>query len=111
MSLPYILEKHFESLAALCEQYDVERLYAFGSVVSDRFDEARSDLDFIAEMQPMPPLERGENLMNFWTALEELFDRKIDLLTDQPIKNPYLRESIEATKQLIYDRTSQKVSI
>lgn len=111
MSLPPMLERHYDELIALCEQHGVERLYAFGSVVSDRFNEARSDLDFIAEMLPMPPIERGESLMNFWTGLEELFERKIDLLTEQPIKNPYLRQSIEASKQLIYDRTSEKVSV
>ncbi|GAH68047.1 unnamed protein product, partial [marine sediment metagenome] len=29
----------------------------------------------------------------------------------QPIKNPFLRKNIEQTKQLIYDRRSEKVSV
>jgi predicted nucleotidyltransferase len=72
-------------------------------VLTERFDENRSDLDFLVELAPMPPIEKGETLMSLWDALEELFGRKVDLLTDQPIKNPYLKRSIYQTKQLIYD--------
>ena len=57
----------------------------------------------------MLPLDRGETLINLWDALEKLFARKVDLLTDQPIKNPYLRANVARTKQLICDRESGKV--
>jgi predicted nucleotidyltransferase len=86
-------------------------LVAFGSVVSNQFDPEKSDLDFLVEMEEMPPLERGENLIGLWEALEALFARKVDLITNQPIKNPYLRDSIERSKLLIYDRESEKVFV
>ena len=109
MNIPSIIQKHFNDLSDLCERFGVEKLYAFGSVLTDRFDRKTSDLDLMVVMEAMPPIERGENLMALWDALEKLFDRKVDLLTDQPIKNPYLRKSVESTKQLIYDRKSEKV--
>jgi len=34
--------------------------------------------------------------------LEDLFDRKIDLLTEISISNPYFLESVEETKELLY---------
>lgn len=106
-----IIEKHIEQLNALCEKYGVDKLFAFGSVVTERFDLDKSDLDFFVVMMAMPPLERGEKLMKLWTALEKLFGRKVDLLTDQPIKNPYFKKSVEATKRLIYDRQGKEIPV
>ncbi|GAB3176465.1 hypothetical protein GCM10027291_38370 [Telluribacter humicola] len=59
----------------------------------------------------MSPVENGETLLKLWEALENLFQRKVDLLTEQPIKNEYLRENINRTKRLIYDRRSEKILI
>ncbi|MBI5915488.1 MAG: nucleotidyltransferase domain-containing protein [Bacteroidetes bacterium] len=111
MVLPHIIRQHFNDLTDLCERFGVEKLYAFGSVLTTRFNRKTSDLDLMVFMQTMPPIERGENLIALWDALEKLFGRKVDLLTDQPIKNPYLRKSVESTKQLIYDRISEKVPV
>ena len=106
MKLHSIIENNIDHITVLCRKYKVEKLYAFGSVISNRFNPETSDIDLIAELETLPPIEKGENLMNLWTELEELFTRRIDLLSDQPIKNPFLRKNIEQTKQLIYDRRS-----
>jgi hypothetical protein len=34
--------------------------------------------------------------------LEALFQRKVDLLTENSLSNPYFIESIEETKELLY---------
>lgn len=107
---PFLAEKR-EALSALFRRYAVERVYAFGSSVSSRFDDEHSDVDLIVHLGDLPPLERGRQLLALWEDLETLLDRKVDLLTDKPIRNPYLRRSIEATKLLIYDRTGQKVPV
>ncbi len=97
------------ALHELCLRHSVQQLYAFGSVATEYFNAASSDIDLIAILEPMSPLEKGEHLINLWTALEHLFGRKVDLLTDQPIENPYLRKEIEQTKRLIYNRESQEI--
>ena len=109
MDLPKIIEQKIDSLIQLCQQYGVRKLYAFGSVTTNKFDPDKSDLDLMVELEKMPPLIRGENLIFLWEALEDLFSKKVDLITDQPIKNPYLRANINRTKRLIYDRESEKV--
>ena len=49
---------------------------------------------------------------NLWelTEFEKIFQRKVDLLTNSSIRNPILRNSIDASKILIYDGKEQKVS-
>ncbi|GAB3659820.1 nucleotidyltransferase domain-containing protein [Echinicola sediminis] len=102
---------HIEQFKSICKKHKVEYLYAFGSAISDRFNEKTSDIDFLVEISTSDPLEKGELLLSLWDTLEEFFDRKVDLLTDQSIKNPVLRKSIEQSKQLIYDRTGEKVFV
>ncbi|MPR35047.1 nucleotidyltransferase family protein [Salmonirosea aquatica] len=109
MELPSEIKLHFDELTRLCEKYSVHKLYSFGSINTDHFDHEKSDVDLWVELEPMPPLEKGEKLMNLWDDLEVLFSRKVDLLTEQPLKNPILQQSIEKNKRLIYERKGKKV--
>jgi uncharacterized protein len=99
----YIL-KYKTQITALCKKFKVKKLYAFGSAVSDKFNQQTSDVDLIVELDKMEPLEKGELLMNLWDEFENLFKRKVDLLTDQPIQNKYLSKNIDKTKVLIYEQ-------
>lgn len=106
------LEQRLSELTKLCIRYRVKRLYAFGSIVTDHFDEQDSDLDLQVELLPFEdPVEKGLTLLEFWNALELLFARKVDLLTEQPIHNPYFKKALERSKILVYDRSSQEVPI
>jgi predicted nucleotidyltransferase len=95
----------------LCQKHKVKYLYAFGSSVTDKFDYERSDIDLLVEIDDNDPVERGEKLISLWDLFEEFFHRKVDLLTDSSIRNPFLRKSIDSTKILIYDGSGQKVLI
>ena len=86
-------------------------LYAFGSAVSDKFDDKASDLDFVVEIESKDPIERGENLISLWDNFETFFNRRVDLLTDASIRNPFLRKNIDSSKILIYDGSRQEVLI
>jgi len=104
------INKKIPDFETLCRNHKVKYIYAFGSAVSGNFDAASSDIDLLVELDESDPLERGEYLLTLWDIFESRFQRKVDLLTESSIKNPYLKKSIDATKVLIYDRTSQKVS-
>lgn len=103
--------KKLNDFKVLCEKHNVRYLYAFGSSVTDKFDYEKSDIDLLVEIDDNDPIERGEKLISIWDTLEDFFHRKVDLLTDSSIHNPYLRKSIDASKILIYDGTSQKVLV
>jgi predicted nucleotidyltransferase len=95
----------------LCQQHKVKYLYAFGSATTTKFNTQSSDIDLIVEIEEPDPIERGEKLMSLWDTFENFFNRKVDLLTDSSIRNPYLRKSIDSTKILIYDGQGSKILI
>lgn len=103
------IERFLPQLNALCEQHGVARLYAFGSAVTDRFNETTSDVDLLVEVPEPDPLQRGETLMALWEDLETLFGRRVDLLTPESIRNPYLKKSVEQSRLLLYDRQRQEI--
>ncbi|MDO5664010.1 MAG: nucleotidyltransferase domain-containing protein [Bacteroidia bacterium] len=106
------ISKKADDFTELCKSHNVVSLYAFGSsVTDDKFNQETSDIDLLVEVDTADPLERGENLLSLWDAFEIFFNRKVDLLTDSSIKNPYLRKSINATKVLIYDGKRTQVFI
>ena len=78
-------------------------MYAFGSSTTDKFNDITSDIDLLVEIDIPDPIERGEKLLSLWDTFELFFHRKVDLLTDSSVRNPYLRKNIDSTKVLIYD--------
>jgi len=105
------ISKRLEVFKTLCSNHGVRYLYAFGSSITDRFDTETSDIDLLVEIDNPDPIERGEKLISLWDTLEDFFQRKVDLLTDSSIRNPFLRKNIDSTKILIYDGSGQKVLI
>lgn len=93
-------EKDFNDV---CNTHKVKYLYAFGSAISNKFDKAKSDIDLLVEIEDADPIDRGETLMSLWDTFEVFFRRKVDLLTEKSIHNPFLRQSIDSSKILIYD--------
>jgi uncharacterized protein len=98
------ISKELNVFKTLCSTHKVKYLYAFGSSTTNKFDFDKSDIDLLVEIDSQDPIERGENLISLWDTFEEFFHRKVDLLTEASIRNPYLRKSIDSSKVLLYDR-------
>ncbi len=111
MVLTEEISKHHSSLKEICKKHNVKSLYAFGSSVNDKFNPDKSDIDLLVQIDVADPVERGEKLISLWDSLEDLFQRKVDLLTEDSIRNPFLKKSIDTTKVLIYDGKGTKVFI
>jgi predicted nucleotidyltransferase len=105
------ISKKQNDFALLCRTHNVKYLYAFGSSVSEKFDPKKSDIDLLVEIDSKDPIDRGEKLLSLWDLFESFFKRKVDLLTESSIRNPFLRKSIDSTKVLIYDGSGQKVLV
>ena len=95
-------------LRNLCERFQVERLYLFGSAAKGAIHSEKSDLDFLVTLQPQPSAEYAENYLGLARALEELFGRRVDLVTESSIRNRYFREAVNAQRELLYDRRDEK---
>jgi len=89
----------------------VRRLYLFGSALTPHFDATTSDIDVLVETENISPEEKGEQLIILWEDLEKLFARKVDLLTEDSLRNPYLTQEIKQTRKLIYDGQSKQIFI
>lgn len=96
------LEGKRDAIAALCREYGVLRLDVFGSAAKGTFDPETSDLDFVASFADRKNLDYADRYFDFAEALEALFGRRIDLITEQGIKNPYFREEVEETRRRVY---------
>ena len=103
--------KRLDDFNSLCQEHQVKYPYAFGSSVTERFDYDKSDIDLLVEIDNNDPIERGEKLISLCDTFELFFHRKVDLLTDSSIRNPFLRKSIDETKILIYDGAGQKILV
>ena len=73
------LENYIDQINKLCENHKVRQLYAFGSVLDDRFID-NSDVDLIVDFQTVDPFDYAENYFALKFSLEELLKRPIDLL-------------------------------
>lgn len=89
MVIKDIISKHPEYFSDLCKSHKVKYLYAFGSSVTERFDVTSSDIDLLVEIDSNDPIDRGESLLSLWDLFEVFFNRKVDMLTDSSIRNPF----------------------
>lgn len=101
---------HHDDIARLCGEHGVERLEVFGSAADGRFDPQRSDFDFIVTFSPEAQASLASHYFGLAEALERLLGRRVDLMTDQPIRNPYLRRTVDATRREIYVRALAQAS-
>jgi len=95
------LDRYRNNLSILCRQHNVKTLHAFGSVLTERFDND-SDVDMIVDFKRMPLKVYSDNYYNLKFSLEDMFNRSVDLLEYKAIKNPYFLENIDKHKKLIY---------
>ena len=85
----------------LCSLNKVRTLFAFGSVLREDF-QPESDIDLVVDIDEKDPIKYSDNYFNLKFQLEQLFNRKVDLLEHQTIKNYNLKQEIEKTKIIIY---------
>lgn len=96
-----LIQNYRKEITNLCKTYKVKTLYAFGSVLTEKFN-AESDVDLIVDFQPLDVLDYGDNYYNLKFSLEDIFKRSVDLLEEKAINNPFFLKSLNKNKKLIY---------
>jgi predicted nucleotidyltransferase len=71
-----ILKKKTD-FSTLCKEHKVRYLYAFGSSVTDQFNDNTSDIDILVEIDVPDPIERGENCFPCGKLLNYSFTEKL----------------------------------
>jgi predicted nucleotidyltransferase len=87
-------------IESICRENGILRLYLVGSAT--RSDHTSlSDLDFLVTFEAMErPLEQ---YFAAKYAFEQAFNRKVDLIMENAVKNPRIRAGLDADKQLLYE--------
>ena len=99
-----VIDAHRNEVAALCRRHGARRLDVFGSAVRSDFDRLTSDLDFVVELDDLPPALYAECYFALKEGLEALFGRDVDLITHHSLTNPHFRRRIDAERRTVYAR-------
>ncbi len=102
-----IVKNYLPQAIELFKEHKIKNAYVFGSVVTEEFN-SNSDIDFLINfLDYSDPLKVGQSIWDLEDGLEKLTSRKIDLLIERSLKNPYFIEELNKTKELIYDHSSK----
>ena len=96
-----LIRENSAPIADACRRFGVQRLEVFGSAARGDYRPGESDVDFLAEFRP----SSGRLLSRYLglaESLERLLGTHVDVLTLSSLKNPYLRRSVEASKESVY---------
>jgi predicted nucleotidyltransferase len=94
MGIPEMIQDRKEQILALAAKYGASNIRIFGSVANGTADE-NSDIDFLVDM------EKGRSLFDLGGLLmdlQELFNRKVDVVTEkglhERIRERVIRQAI-----------------
>lgn len=96
-----LIEMNMDKIVALCRKYRVAKLWVFGSILTPHFnDDSDVDLSVVFHYDQIADL-----FITFFDFIEELqilLGRKVDLVDETAVKNPYFLNELNKTKRLIY---------
>ena len=99
MRLDYFKDRR---ITEIFKNHKVEKAYVFGSFLSENFND-KSDIDFLIRFEEgIAPLEKSELWWNLHDTLRDFFNREVDIITENSLKNPYFIKELNDTKKLIY---------
>jgi predicted nucleotidyltransferase len=101
-----IIDAQRSELESLCRKHRVRRLGVFGSAADGTFDPARSDIDFLVDFFPFKPGTAFDTYFGLLDDLQTLFGRKVDLVDEDSIRNPFVLRRVNESRRLIYDAGS-----
>ena len=92
-----------DELRAVCRRFHVRRLDLFGSAARGDFDPQRSDVHFLVEFDRTHPDALSlRTYFGLQEALEGLLGRPVDLVEPGAVRNPYLKASIEGSREPVF---------
>jgi predicted nucleotidyltransferase len=104
--MPLKLEEIKMAALPACREFEVSRLYAFGSVARGAAT-ASSDVDLLVEFHD-PARRPARRFFGLLHRLEDTLRCKIDLLTLDSLSNPYFRRRVLEEKVPVYEGGASK---
>lgn len=98
-----LIERNLQRILALCRRHKVRTLSVFGSILTDRFND-QSDVDLLVDFEPVDhnTFDYVGNYFDLKDALEQLLNRRVDLIEYGKNLNPIFKALVDKQKRLIY---------
>lgn len=97
-----LVRSNLGRIEELCRRHKVRRLFLIGSAVDGTFDPERSDVDFLVEFEPHERQGWDDVYFLLLEDLQQVLNRKVDLIERHCVKNPVVRASMEQSKVPLY---------
>ncbi len=94
---------NIDKIIALCRKYKVAKLWVFGSILTPRFTD-KSDVDFLVDFDEdkIHLLDYADNFFDFVHEIEGVIGRKVDMVVNKSIRNPFFRQEVDETRRLLW---------
>ena len=99
--IPDFINHKVDEIKEICKNYRVNAVYVFGSVLTENFSD-QSDIDLVVDFERKDFHGSFDKFMNFKADMEDLFQRRVDLISRKTIRNEILKSEIDSSKVQIY---------
>jgi predicted nucleotidyltransferase len=97
-----LVQNNIDKIIAACKQHHVEAISLFGSAAKNTMHED-SDIDLLVQFSDdIDVLEYADNYFSLLDQLQEILNRKVDLVSSKSLKNPILKEEVYQSKVDLY---------
>ena len=97
-----VIRAHTDQIAALCRANLAQRLEVFGSAARGDFTDS-SDVDFLVSFFDSSPAARAGAYFDLWFGLEDLLERRVDLVVRDAVQNPYFLLEVTRSAVVVFD--------
>ena len=97
-----LAQPQLDAIADACRRHPVARLDVFGSVLRSDYRPGESDIDLLVEFQPLDPASLYKAYFALLNDLRIGLASRVDLVMADAVRNPYVKQTIEASRQQIY---------
>lgn len=104
-----LVTNNLREIRDACENFDVDKLWVFGSAVRNDWEANKSDVDLVAQFgQSERSLFRQH--MGFIVRLEDILGVPVQVIDSRSIKRADFKQEVERTRELIYEQSRRAVS-
>ncbi|MBK6264583.1 nucleotidyltransferase family protein [Marivirga sp. S37H4] len=97
-----LVQNKLHEIVDACKKHHVVAIALFGSAAKDAMNED-SDIDLLVDFSDnIDVLDYADNYFSLLHQLQEILDRKVDLVSTKSLKNPILKKEVYQSKVDLY---------
>jgi len=96
----FLIQIDDPQIATIARKFSIQKISIFGSAICDDFS-PNSDIDLLIELSPDRAYSYFD-VLEIQEQFERIFQRKVDIVEKNSLRNPFRRESILRSAKEIY---------